>query len=172
MRLAALAVVVSASVSAAQTPRPFPIPPRPGNAPAPQEKPAQPPPVEATSGAPTEATLGVPLYPTAQFLTSYDAGSGQRFYIFGVLASFTEIVSYYRTVLKDRGDLVFEQPATHMFEVGRFREESMAFPPSVTVKDFTWGGSEGYLNPKPGATPRRFPTIIQIVPAPRPGVSR
>ena len=28
-----------------------------------------------------------------------------------------------------------------MFEVGRFREETMAFPPGVTVKDWTWGGS-------------------------------
>jgi hypothetical protein len=58
-----------------------------------------------------------------------------------------------------------------MFETGRFREETMAFPPSVTVKDYTWGGSQGYLNPKRGAKPARFVTIIQIVPAP-PGVSR
>jgi hypothetical protein len=47
----------------------------------------------------------------------------------------------------------------------------MAFPPSVTVKDYTWGGSQGYLNPKRGAKPARFITIIQIVPAP-PGASR
>ena len=53
-----------------------------------------------------------------------------------------------------------------MFETGRFREETMAFPPSVTVKDYTWGGSLGYLNPKPNATPARFKTIIQIVPVP------
>jgi hypothetical protein len=42
----------------------------------------------------------------------------------------------------------------------------MAFPPSVTVKDYTWGGGAGYLNPKPGGKPSRFPTIIQIVPNP------
>ena len=53
-----------------------------------------------------------------------------------------------------------------MFEVGRFREESMAFPPGVTVKDYTWGGAGGYLNPKAGAQPERFPTIIQIVAVP------
>ena len=42
----------------------------------------------------------------------------------------------------------------------------MAFPPSVTIKDYTFGGSPGYPNPTPGAQPERFPTIIQIVPAP------
>jgi hypothetical protein len=42
----------------------------------------------------------------------------------------------------------------------------MAFPPGVTVKDYTWGGSLGYLNPRRGAEPQRFRTIIQIVPAP------
>jgi hypothetical protein len=47
----------------------------------------------------------------------------------------------------------------------------MAFPPSVTVKDYAWGGSAGYLNPKRGATPERFRTIIQIVPVP-PGEPR
>jgi hypothetical protein len=34
------------------------------------------------------------------------------------------------------------------------------------VKDYTWGGAAGYPNPKAGATPERFPTVIQIVPAP------
>jgi hypothetical protein len=47
-----------------------------------------------------------------------------------------------------------------------YRDETMAFPPSVTVKDWTSGGSPGYPNPKPGAQPSRFPTIIMIVPAP------
>jgi hypothetical protein len=47
----------------------------------------------------------------------------------------------------------------------------MAFPPSVTVKDYTSGGTGGYLNPKRGAKPERFPTIIQIVPNP-PGAGR
>jgi hypothetical protein len=41
----------------------------------------------------------------------------------------------------------------------------MAFPPSVTVKDYTWGGKGGYLNPNRGTQPARFPTIVQIVPA-------
>jgi hypothetical protein len=103
------------------------------------------------------------------FLTSYDAGRGQRFYLFGVSLSYVEAVNYYRTVLKQRGEELFTSPPTHQFEIGRFREETMAFPPSVTVKDFTWGGSAGYVNPIRGGKPERFPTIIQIVPAPAAG---
>jgi hypothetical protein len=123
-----------------------------------------PPSTPAAAGAPTEAMLGVPIYPSAQFLTSYDAGQGQRYYLFGSAGSFADLVAYYRNVLKQRGELVFEEPATHMFEVGRFREESMAFPPGVTIKDYTWGTLKGYLNPKRGAQPERFPTVVQIVP--------
>ena len=115
---------------------------------------------------PTEAVLGVPVFPTAQFLRSYDAGKGQRFYIFGAAASFAEVVAYYRTVLRQRGYDVFEMPPTHSFEVGRFREDTMAFPPGITVKDFTWTGSQGYPNPRAGAQPTRYPTIIQIIPVP------
>jgi hypothetical protein len=125
----------------------------------------------ATTSEPSEATLGVPIYPGAQFLVSYDAGRGQRYYLFGTNTPFADMVAYYRTLLKQRGELVFEAPATHMFEIGRFREETMAFPPSVTIKDYTWGGSQGYLNPKRGAKPARFATIIQIVPVP-PGSGR
>jgi hypothetical protein len=114
---------------------------------------------------PAEAQLGIPIYPTAQFIRSFDAGHGQRYYLFGAQASFTEIVNYYRTILKQRGELVFERPATHAFDVGRFREETMAFPPGVTVKDYAGTGSAGYPNPKPGGQPPRFATVIQIVPA-------
>jgi len=75
-----------------------------------------------------------------------------------------ELVAYYRTVLKQKGELVYEVPATHEFDVGRYREETMAFPPGVTIKDFQSEISQGYPNPKRGAKPERFPTIIQIVP--------
>ena len=61
---------------------------------------------------------------------------------------------------------MFDAPATHVFDIGRFREDTMAFPPSVTIKDFQSEVSQGYPNPKPGGTPARFPTIIQIVPVP------
>jgi len=64
---------------------------------------------------------------------------------------------------------VFKDPPTHMFTGGtlaRYREETMAFPPSVTIKDWTGGGSPGYPNPKLGAQPQRFPSVIMIVPPP------
>jgi hypothetical protein len=105
--------------------------------------------------------LGVPLYPGAQFIASYDAGKGQRYHLYGVNTDFAQIVTYYRTTLKQRGELVFETPAIHMFEIGRFREEAMAFPPSVTVKDYS---PDGYLVVKTGAQGVRYRTIIQVVP--------
>ena len=164
---AAAAIVLMSGGLHAQTPKPFPQPSQPAQpAPGQPARPSAPgaPGVPAPD-APTEATLGVPIYPNAQFITSYDAGRGQRFYLFGVGASFADIVTFYRTALKQKGDVLFESPPTHQFETGRFREETMAFPPSVTVKDYTWGGSAGYPNPKKG-TPDRFATIIQIVPVP------
>ncbi len=156
-------------VSARQppVPQPFPRPAAPGqparpspDAPAPQNAA----PAPQAENAPTEAMLGVPLYPGAQFIASYDAGRGQRYYIFGSAAPFTELVAYYRTILKQKGELVYEVPATHEFDVGRYREETMAFPPGVTIKDYQSEVSQGYPNPKPGGQPARFPTLIQIVP--------
>jgi hypothetical protein len=165
-----------AIVVLAQTPQPFPKPGEarpqtparpPVQAPA-QVPPAQPapPPALPSTVAPDAATLGVTVYPGAEFLASYDAGRGQRYYLFGTNADFAQIVNYYRTVLKQKGDLVYEEPPVHEFDIGKYREETMAFPPSVTVKDYTWGGAQGYMNPKRGAQPARFKTIIQIVPAP------
>src|SRR5689334_13799856 len=170
-----------------QTPEPFPQPggrstsqPRTSSPPAPPPPPpssqqqaappsstppasvpAMPPQGEA---APTEATLGVPVYPNAQFIASFNAGRGQRYYIFGTTASFVDLVNYYRTMLKQRGELTFEVPATHEFDVGKFDEDRMAFPPGVVIKDFQSDVSPGYPNPKPGGQPARFPTVIQIVP--------
>lgn len=116
---------------------------------------------------PTEQMLGLPIYPAARFLRSYNAGQGQRYYLFGATASYADLVAYYRTALRTRGDEVYDAPPVHMFEVGRFREQTMAFPPGVTIKDYTWGGSTGYLVPIPGAVPDRYPTVIQIVPVPQ-----
>ena len=171
-----------AALAFGQTPQPFPqpgsrttsparptAPPAPPPpAPAPQRPGATTPPPAASSaasqpeGAPTEAILGVPIFPNAQFITSYNAGRGQRYYIFGTASSFVELVNYYRTVLKQRGELTFEVPATHEFDVGKFDEDKMAFPPGVVIKDFQSDISPGYPNPKPGGQPARFPTIIQI----------
>jgi hypothetical protein len=153
-----------------QTPQPFPkVAPPTTNKPAapptaqPTTQPAQP--LPGPNDVPTEASLGVAIYPGAEFLASYDAGRGQRYYLFGTNAGFLEIVNYYKNVLKQKGELVYEEPAVHQFDIGRFKEETMAFPPSVTVKDYTWGGSAGYLSPKPGKSVR-YKTIIQIVPNP------
>jgi hypothetical protein len=191
MRWVVLATVLLSSSVFGQTPQPFPRPgeqPRPqrpaeppvntgSQSPPPASKPvAQPPAVQAPAAqspvaqtpkdpnAPAAAVVWFPVYPTAQFLASYDAGRSQRYYIYGTTTPFAEIVNFYRTQLDERGNLVFKEPPTHMFEVGRFREETMAFPPGVTVKDWTWGGSQGYPNPKLGGQPQRFPTIIMIVP--------
>jgi len=156
------------SIAGAQTPAPFP---RPGQSPS--KPPTQPQPSTPTSspaasnadkGEPGD--LGVPIHPGAQFIASYDAGRGQRYYLYGTETDFTQIVAWYRTALKQKGELVFEEPPVHMFEIGRYKEETMAFTPSVTVKDYTWAGSAGYINPKPGGTPARFKTIIQVVPNP------
>jgi hypothetical protein len=158
----------------AQTPQPFPRPGEPSPARPAQARAVQPPAAPsgaAQAGTPNEASLGVPIYPAATYLTSYDAGQGQRYYLFGSNAPFTDIVAYYRAVLKQKGDLVYDQPPIHEFDIGKFREETMAFPPSVTVKDYTWGGSAGYLNPKRGAEPARFKTVIQVVPL-SPGAER
>ena len=172
--MAVVTLLLLAALALPQPPAPQPFP-RPGGQPA---RPAAPPP-EATApapaatpqspatadGAPTPESLGVPVYPGAQFLASYDAGRGQRYFLFGSAATFVEVVTFYRTTLKQRGELVFDAPATHEFDVGRFREETMAFPPGVTVKDFQSQVSQGYPNPRPGGQPAQFPTIIQIVPA-------
>jgi hypothetical protein len=156
----------------AQVPQPFPKPtgpqfPKP-TGPAKPETPVKVEPPQkpgVTAPAPTDAQLGLPIYPSAEFLASYDAGRGQRYYLFGTNAPFAQIVDYYKNVLKQRGELVFDEPPIHVFEVGRFREELMAFPPGVAVKDYAWAGALGYLHAKPGAQPSRFRTIIQIVPA-------
>jgi|SRR5687768_11363143 len=174
----ALFLAGAVTIATAQVPLPFPkpgspttpvspLPPR--TAPPAEVPPAVAPPQDA--GEPPEGSLGIAMYPAAQFITSYDAGKGQRYYLYGTQTPYAEIVQYFRNTLRQRGDEVFEQPPIHQFDLGRFREETMAFPPSVTVKDYTWGGTGGYLNPKRGAEPARFQTIIQVVPNP-PGTGR
>ena len=134
------------------------MPPRPADA---ETLPRSPQAVPAAD--PTEATLGFPVYPNARYLASYDAGMGQEYHLFGTNASFQDMVSYYSAILRERGNRVFEEPPVHMFEVGRFREETMAFPPGVTIKDYIWNGAAGYPNPVPGDEPTHYKTIIQIV---------
>ena len=180
-------MTLTGALTFAQTPQPFPQPGGsrpPAPAPPASARPATPQPAPATAApqqpaapasaatqgaeqAPTEAALGVPVFPNAQFIASYNAGRGQRYYIFGTSASFVDLVNYYRTTLKQRGELTYEVPATHEFDIGKFDEDRMAFPPGVVIKDFQSDVSQGFPNPKPGGQPARFPTIIQIVPVQR-----
>jgi len=147
--LAASVAVVAATGQAhatAQVPKPFP------GAVSPQ-------------AAPVPATAdGLPVYPASQFLEVLDAGKGQQFHLYGTDAPFAEIVAYYKTTLKNSGRVLFQGPLMHQFDLGRFQEDTMAYPPSVVVKDYTWNGSEGYLHVS-GTTSTRYKTIIQIVPA-------
>ena len=170
-----------AAPSGAQTPQPFPgagvRPPAPAapttRTPAPPESAASTPAPPAAQGAapdangPSAVVVGFSVFPGAQFLGGYDAGKGQHYYLYGVTAPYLEVVKWYQTQLRDRGDQVFAEPATHTF-AQRFREESMAFPPGVTVKDWTTGGAKGFPNPKAGGQPPRFSVVIMIVPPPPP----
>ncbi len=165
----------------AQVPQPFPgrqTPPKPAPAPPQTATPAPAPPPAAPvlptrpeEEPPTEAMLGFPIYPAAQFIAFLRCGPRAAVLPVRQRAPFAALVKYYQSTLKNRGTLVFDAPATHIFEIGRFREETMAFPPGVTVKDYTWNNSAGYLNPKKNMKPARFPSIIQIVPSP-PGAPR
>jgi hypothetical protein len=148
-----------------------PVAPGPASSATTAAAPVPLPPASATSAdtrAPTEAELGVPILPGAQYIGSYDAGgAAQRFYLFGTVQSFVDVVAYYRTMLKQKGELVFEVPPTHMFDVGKFKETDIVFPPGVTVKDYVLNGAPGLANPNPGASPAVFPTVIQVVPPPQ-----
>ena len=121
------------------------VPPRP-NVPSPQE------------------IANAPIYPAADFLDSFDAGRGQKYFIYGTNAPYVDIIAFYRKQLGTGGQEVFRAPAMQRFDLGRFDEQTMAYPPSVVVKDYSWNGSPGYLFVS-GTTEKRYKTIIQIVPA-------
>ena len=183
-------MIVVADAAEAQrrplAPRPFPTvaEPEPEAATSPDgavasatTAPAQPPGLDGSAASaadaavsgleePTEAELGVNIFPSARYITSYDAGRGQRFHLFGATAPFVDLVDYYSVVLDDRGRRVYDRPAIHQFETARFRDREMGYRPSVTIKDYTWNGSPGYPNTAPGADPAAFPTIIQITTLP------
>lgn len=153
--VAALALTTTVAGAQSTPPRPVPFPTAgttPGTPPAPAAQ------------APAENALGAPIYPAATFLETIDAGKGQQYHLYGTDAPFVDIVNYYKSTLKNGGRTLFQAPAMHQFDLGRFQEETMVFPPSVVVKDYTWNGSEGYLHVS-GTTQKRYRTIIQIVPA-------
>jgi hypothetical protein len=188
-RLLAMTVACAlgvASLAAApggqQPPPPVPVPrPFPGAAAPPvstrpaDAKPAEPQaptairPATSSSGscasgaAPTEATLMVRVPPTAEYLESFDAGRGQCFHLFGTNDAYADVVQYFRSLQLKGARELFRDPPMQQFELGRYDDRSMAFPPSLVVKDYTWNNSEGYPFVK-GTTQKRFKTIIQIVP--------
>jgi hypothetical protein len=144
------------------TPRPFPgaVPPTTGTT-----KPADP---NATAPAPqpppTPADLGAAMiYPSAEFLESYDLGGGQKMLIYGTNVAYDQIVTYYRAQ-RLNGRELFREPPMQQFDLGRYDEKLMAQPPAIVVKDYTWNGSQGYLHVS-GTAEKRYRTIIQIVPA-------
>jgi hypothetical protein len=170
---AALIALVSATASAQSTggqsqapppaPRPFPGAPAPPTSTG--AKPADPSTTAAKpQSAPTPAELGQAIiYPSAEFLESVDAGRGQRLLLYGTNMSYEQIVTYYKARRLENREL-FQEPPMHQFDLGRFNEQVMVYPPSIVVKDYTWNGSEGYLHVS-GTTEKRYRTIIQITPA-------
>jgi hypothetical protein len=108
------------------------------------------------------------MYPTADFLEEFDAGRGQKYLLYGTDAPFETIVTFYRQELKNGGRELYRAPAMQQFDLGRFQDDRMAYPPSVVVKDYATGEPAGYLFVN-GVTEKRYRTVIQIVPPPPPG---
>jgi len=163
MKIALVAGVLAASVAAhafapasAQSqapPRPRPFP---GATPSSAQTPQTPPQTAL------DPSLGLPMYPGAEFLAKYEAGPNQQLYIYGTSAAYVTVIEFYRTALKDRGRQLFRGPM-HQFDLGRYRRETMTLQPAVTVKDYTWNGREGYVHVS-GRQIVKYPTVIQIVP--------
>ena len=154
---AAGATAVSRAGHASRPNRPPPPPPAPPPATPPAPPPAAPPRLRrrADDAARRPHARRADLSGRAVHLTSYDAGRGQRFYLFGSTASFAGSRDVLPEALKQSGELVFDAPATHEFLVGRFREETMAFPPGVTIKDYKSAISQGYPESRSRAGSRR-----------------
>ncbi|MEZ5320015.1 MAG: hypothetical protein R2752_21620 [Vicinamibacterales bacterium] len=123
---------------------------------------------QAGAAAATPASGDVPtaplVYPGADYLQTFDAGQGQKYFLFGTNLGYDEVVQYYKNLMRNGGDRISEEPNMQRFDLGDFDSRAMAYPPSVVVKDYTWNGQEGYLFVD-GTTPKRYRTVIQIVPA-------
>jgi hypothetical protein len=167
---AGLVAAAGAQTAGTQAPPPSPKP-FPGAATPPASATTKPDP--ARPQAPTIADLGqASVMPNAEFLDSFDAGQGQKYLIYGTNMPYDQVVTYYKASLRGAGNReLFTAPAMYQFDLGRFDERTMAYPPSVVVKDYTANGSEGYLHVA-GTLEKRYRTIIQIVPAPPAGPGR
>lgn len=105
---------------------------------------------------------GVPIYPGAEMLSSFESGT-QRVFLFGSTMPYSDVVSYYKTQLRSGGNEVFKTPAMQQFDLGSFRSETMDYRPSVVVKDYGATETAGYLFVT-GTAEKRYRTVIQIVP--------
>jgi len=155
----------------AQTPVPKPFPG--ANPPAPNPNKPATPGNPATQTAPKTSNsqegsafdprlTGVPIYPGAEMLSSFESGT-QRVFLFGSTMPYSDVVSYYKTQLRSGGNEVFKTPAMQQFDLGSFRSETMDYRPSVVVKDYGATETAGYLFVT-GTAEKRYRTVIQIVP--------
>jgi hypothetical protein len=119
----------------------------------------------STAQAPSEALLGIKIYPNAEYLESFDVGHGQRCYLFGTNMAFTDIVLYYKGQFRgNSGRELFKMPPVQWWDLADFNDKTMAMQPSVVVKDYSATDGGGYLFVS-GSAQKKFKTIIQVVPA-------
>jgi hypothetical protein len=165
-------LTIGAAVLAQSAPPPTAPPPVPKPFPGAVKTPPDvkpPSPTEKTApGSQTRPELQArpgtaPIHPQAQLLDTFDAGRGQQYLIYGTDLPYPSVVEYYKQLLRTGGNEIFRAPAMHRFDLARFDENTMAYPPSIVIKDYTWNGSPGYLHVD-GSTERRYRTIIQVVP--------
>ena len=167
--IGSLTIVAAAFAQSAPPPTAPPVPkPFPGAVQTPPDvKPSgQPekPSASTTTRPAVQAQPGTaPIHPQAQLLDSFDAGQGQQYILYGTDLPYTTVVEYYKQLLRTGGSEIFRAPAMHRFDLARFDENTMAYPPSIVIKDYTWNGSSGYLHVD-GSTEKRYRTIIQVVP--------
>ena len=162
------ALTLHAPAAAAQATTPVPKPwPLPTSTPPSTAKPATPAPAMPASpqdGANVDPRLaGVPIYPGAELLSSFDTGRGQWVFTLGTDMPYSDIVAYYKSQMRASGTELFKAPPMYQFDLGQFRSETMTYRPGVVVKDYSTD-SQGYLHVV-GTTEKRFRTVIQIVPA-------
>ena len=100
------------------------------------------------------------------FLASYDAGRGQRYYLFGTNAGFLEIVNYYRTALKQKGELVYEEPRRPPVRHRQVQGRDDGVPAERDGEGLHVGRLRRLPQSEARRQPARFKTIIQIVPVP------
>ena len=152
-----------------QTPVPKPFPganppaPNPNKPTTPATTPTAPKSSNSQEGAAFDPKLtGVPIYPGAEMLSSFESGN-QRVFLFGSTMPYADVVSYYKTQLRSGGNEIFKTPAMQQFDLGSFRSETMDYRPSVVVKDYGTAETAGYLFVT-GTAEKRYRTVIQIVP--------